>query len=234
VNGSVSAVVSSAARHNGAYGLQDYGGNDWIYRNDSAVTVQRGDTVSTWVRFASLADGRAYFGFGAKSSGTMSLVAAANTNQLIIQNNTSWGYGDVAAVSQTWLANHWYRLEVSLGTGSIITARLFDSDGTTLLKTVTGSSNAFSAGGIAFRAIGSTKYWDTVTLTHAAGGLSANSASSPSRSGARGDEGQAEGEAPGAVARGAAIANDALSARKLAALEEVANGARPSNRDCAR
>jgi hypothetical protein len=180
---SASVAVTTIARHDGTYGLQDYGGNDWIYRNDSSVTVQRGDTVSTWVEFASSADGRAYFGFGAKSNGTLSLVAAPSTNQLIIQDNGSWGNVDLAAVSQTWLANHWYRLEVSLGTSASIVGRLYDSDGTTLLKSVSVSTNAFSSGGIAFRAIGNTKYWDTVTVIHGGTALNANGMSGQTISG---------------------------------------------------
>ena len=64
----------------------------------------------------------------------------------------------------TWQANHWYHLEVSWGVGGTIVGKVFDSNGTTLLGTVTGSSTAITSGGIAFRAIGSNKYWDTVTV----------------------------------------------------------------------
>ena len=161
-----SASISTIARHDGTYGLLDRPGNDWIYRNDAAVQVKAGDTLSVWVQFATVAEGRAYFAFGAGPGGTLSLVAAPNTGQLLLQNNSGWGYASIGAVSQTWLANHWYRLEVDWGkTGSII-GKLFDSNGTTLLRTVAASTTAITSGGIGFRAIGSfNKYWDTVQLT---------------------------------------------------------------------
>ena len=163
---SPTAYLSTAAKHDGTYGLVDSNGNDWIYRNDAAVQVKQGDTISVWLEFAGAADGRAYFGFGASSGGTLSLVAAPNTNQLLLQNNSGWGFTNLGAVSQTWLANHWYRLEVDWGTSGTIVGKLFDSNGTTLLQTVTASTTAITSGGIAFRATGNcNKYWDTVTLT---------------------------------------------------------------------
>src|SRR5207248_8346663 len=108
-------------------------GSDWIYRNDATAQVQAGDTVSVWLKFASYADGRAYFGFGAGSNGTLAIVAAPNTGQLLLQQDVGYGFSDLAAVSQSYLANHWYRLEVSWGTTGALVGRLFDSDGTTLL-----------------------------------------------------------------------------------------------------
>ena len=112
---SPTAYLATAAAHDGTYGLDDYNGNDWIYRSDAAAQVHAGDTVSVWLRFAGSANGRAYFGFGASSSGTLSLVAAPNTHQLLLQSNAGYGYADLAGVSQNYSANHWYRLEVDWG-----------------------------------------------------------------------------------------------------------------------
>ena len=56
-----------------------------VDRTDASVHVQAGDTISVWLKFNSLANGRAYFGFGASVAGTYSLVAAPNTNQLVGQ-----------------------------------------------------------------------------------------------------------------------------------------------------
>src|SRR5262249_39376904 len=62
--------------------------------------------------------------------------------------------------------NHWYRLQVDWGATGAITGKLFDSNGTTLLKTVTGTSTAITSGGIAFNGTGANlKYWDTVQRT---------------------------------------------------------------------
>src|SRR5262249_29766745 len=65
------AYRSSAAAHDGTYGLEDTPDGDWYYRNDPAVQVRPGETLSVWVRFAGVADGRAYFGFGASALGTL-------------------------------------------------------------------------------------------------------------------------------------------------------------------
>ncbi len=159
------AFLSTAAAHDGNYGLVQLG-NDWLYRDDSAVQVQQGDTLSVWLQFNGAADGRAYFGFGSTATGTLSLVAAPNTNQLLIQNNNGWGYTNLAAVRETFQPNHWYRLEVDWGASGKIVGKLFDSNGTTLLQTVSASTTAITSGGIAFRSIGNYyKFWDTVTLT---------------------------------------------------------------------
>jgi hypothetical protein len=55
-------------------------------------------------------------------------------------------------------------MEVAWEIGGNITGRLFDSDGTTLLNTVTGNSDLYTSGGIAFRSFDSTKYFDTVEV----------------------------------------------------------------------
>jgi hypothetical protein len=162
------ASLSTAAAHDGNYGLVDSNGDDWIYRNDAAAHVKAGDTISVWLKFAGTADGRAYLGFGANAGGTLSLVAAPNSGQLLIQDNSGWGFTTIGSVSQTWQANHWYRLEVDWSANGSIVGKVFDSDGTTLVRTVTASSTAITSGGIAFRAIGSDKYWDTVQVTPAA------------------------------------------------------------------
>jgi hypothetical protein len=176
------AFRSTAAAHDGTYGLDMYNGPDWIYRSDSAAQVKAGDTISTWVKFSNSADGRAYFGFGAGAGGTLSLVAAPNTGQLILQSNIGYGYLDMAAVGQSYQANHWYRLEVDWGTSGTIVGKLFDSNGTTLLSSVTAKTTAIMSGGIAFRALGSDKFFDTVTVNRGVNtfGRNAVAASTPS------------------------------------------------------
>jgi hypothetical protein len=162
----ITAVEATYAAHDGTYGLDQLNGNEWIYRSDAAAQVQAGDTLSVWLQFAGSADGRAYFGFGANSYGALSLVAAPNSGQLILQQNIFYGYTNLAAVNQNFQANHWYRLEVDWGTSGKIVGKLFDSNGTTLLQTVTASTTVITTGGIAFRATGSDKYWDTVTANY--------------------------------------------------------------------
>lgn len=162
---SINAARTSAAAHDGTYGLDQWNSNQWIYRTDSAVQLKAGDTASVWLKFAGSADGRAYFGFGSSSSGTLSLVAAPNSGQLILQSNFGYGaFNDLAAVNTTYASNHWYRLEVDWSTSGVIVGKLFDSDGVTPLAQVNASTTTVTAGGIAFRATGSDKYWDTVTV----------------------------------------------------------------------
>ena len=165
VGGRLTAYRSTAAAHDGKYGLDMYNGNDWIYRNDAASQVQAGDTLSVWLQFSNSADGRAYFGFGSTAYGTLSLVAAPNSGQLILQENLGYGYQDLASVNQTYQANHWYRLEVDWSTTGAIIGTLFDSNGTTQLRSVSAVTTDITSGGIAFRSTGSDKFWDTVTDT---------------------------------------------------------------------
>ena len=169
------AHVVPAAAHDGdpGRGLLKHDGYEWLFRTDAAAQVRQGQRLSVWVQFAGAADGRAYIGFGATAAGptqdasanrTLSLVLAANTNQLILQNNSGMSHLAISAVSQTYQANRWYRAEITWATGGAITGRLYDSDGVTLLNTVTGTNTAITSGGIAFRAFGSAKYFDTVVL----------------------------------------------------------------------
>src|SRR5262249_34420007 len=101
--------------------------------------------------------------FGASATGTLSLLAAPNSGQLILQQNLGYNFTNMAAAPATYLANHWYRLEVDWGTSGTIIGKLFDSNGTTLLQQVTAHTNVITSGGIAFRALGNEKFFDTVT-----------------------------------------------------------------------
>jgi hypothetical protein len=161
-NKTASAEVSRAAAHDGNSGLADYDGNDWIYRDDAAAQVSQGEVLSVWVSFFG-GFGRAYFGFGASNRGTLSAVLASNSGQMIIQSNGNFGFNDLAAVNQDFLFNHFYRLEVTWAAGGGITARLFDTDGVSLLNTVKANYNGIQTGGIAFRTVNMETYWDTVT-----------------------------------------------------------------------
>src|SRR5207244_2405915 len=77
-----------------------------------------------------------------------------------------YNFTDIGAVPQSYSLNHWYRLQVDWGTSGAISGKLFDSDGTTLLNTVTATDTAITSGGIAFRSLGSgSKYFDTVQRT---------------------------------------------------------------------
>jgi hypothetical protein len=167
VGGTSGTSLSTAAAHDGNFGLLDSAAAGWTYRND--ITLEQGDVISGWVKFANVADARAYWGFGASSAGTFSVVLAPNTNQFIIQENNNYSYTDLSAASQTFSANKWYRVELDWGEGGEMTAKLFDSDGITELNSVTGTSNLFTEGGIAFRGFGNNKYFDSISVKKADG-----------------------------------------------------------------
>jgi hypothetical protein len=158
------ASITATAAHDGPYGLQLGDTTEWMYRNDASVHVQQGNTISVWVKSSTSNSGRAYFGFGATSTGTLSMTMGENTGTLLLQYVSGYGsYTDLASVSQTWTPNHWYRFDVDWRSGGTIVGRLYDSDGTTLLNSVTSSNTSITAGGIAFRGFGSTKYFDSVS-----------------------------------------------------------------------
>jgi len=158
------ATISGAAAHDGPYGLK---GSSLIRRNDAAVHVQQGDTLSVWINpkptGVGSVNGRAYFGFGSTSSRRYYATLAPNTNQFLLQRDLN----DIGASFQTF-SDQWYRVEVDWEVGGQMTGRLYDSDGTTLLNTITAFDNSYTDGGIAFRSFGGGsaeyKYFDTVEI----------------------------------------------------------------------
>jgi hypothetical protein len=168
------ADLAAAAAHDGLQGLDKHDGYEWMIRNDPGSQVSPGETFSVWVQFAGAADGRAYFGFGATPAGSNqdarankipSLVLAANTNQLMFQFFNGLSFSNLGnPVNQTYQPDQWYRVEVTWAISGALTGRLYDSDGVTLLNTVTGNSNGVTSGFIAFRAFQSDKYFDTVVV----------------------------------------------------------------------
>jgi hypothetical protein len=188
-----SAGISPYASHDGFYGLMDNSGSDWIYRDNAASQVKQGDTISVWMAFAGGASGVAAFGFGASGGGTLSLVASPISHQLMLMNDVGFGATTLGAVNATFQSNHWYRMEVTWGTTGNITGKLYDSNGTTLLQTVTGSTNVIKSGGIAFKANGGNAVWDTVQVTSSASSAQASSIINLSQTAASGSSGQSSG-----------------------------------------
>jgi hypothetical protein len=180
---SPNAAVIPGAGHDGtSNALLKGDGYEWLVRNDDQVQVHPGETISAWVDLAGNADGRAYLGFGAKpndvndylaTGGALTLVLAPNSGELILEANTGFRHTTLAAVPQDYQADHWYRAEVVWGDGGDVTGNLYDSDGVTLLGSVSGNSEARTDGGIAFRGFGSDKYFDTVTVDDGSSGPAA-------------------------------------------------------------
>ena len=169
--GSDTFFVSGADAHDGSFGLSasDSGDPGWIYRDDAGVQLQQGDSFSSWVRLnsSSLQGGRAYFGFGASAAGTLSLVLAPNSGNLLFQNNAGYHFHNIGTSIQNYTLDKWYLAEVDWAVGGALTGKLFDSDGTTLLNTVTANDNTITSGGIAFRSFPDSSF-DTITKINAA------------------------------------------------------------------
>jgi len=134
--------------HTGSYSLEN---PDWHYRTDVSYG-NAGDDISMWVYFT--AAGRTYWGFGADAAGCYSVVVAPNTSEFIIQDNSGYGYIDLAAVPYTYQLNRWYRAELVWNSNTNITANLYDSNGTTLLTSVTTTIAGLTPGGFALRGFG--------------------------------------------------------------------------------
>jgi hypothetical protein len=189
-----SASIAPGAAHDGVgNALVKSDGFEWMVRNDAGAQVHQGETLSVWTEFAGTADGRVYFGFGAvpnhlvhsplSDGHTLALVLAPNTNEFMFQgNDTTGGSGGFkpaprtlgSSVPQTYDADHWYRAEVVWGTDGTLAGNLYDSDGVTLLNTVTATETTITSGGIAFRGFGSDKLFDTVMVDDGTASLASN------------------------------------------------------------
>lgn len=161
----VGGQVTAAAAHDGNYGAEVFSTRTGWWYNDE-VQVGWGDCLSVWTKLNNSSWTRNYFGFGGSvQAGCYSVILADNTVEFLIQYNAGFGYENLAAVSQSYHRD-WYRVVMHWEDGGVITAELYDSDGVTLLNTVSAVHGAFNTGGIAMRTFGDTGdpgCWDTFT-----------------------------------------------------------------------
>ncbi len=145
--------------HSGSQSLLNPG---WHYRTD--VTVgNAGDKLEGWAYPGG--SGRFYMGFAASAAGCFSLLLAPNTSNLVVQQNSGFGYLDVAATPFTYTLNQWYKLEVEFVSSTSITGRLYDSTGTTVLATVNYTAASSLVGGVAIRSFSNVYIDDMKTIT---------------------------------------------------------------------
>ena len=108
-----------------------------------------------WWSFTTGTSGRIYLGFDATSGGARSLIIAPNTRALLFQQNTSFGFSNRNSTPYSaWATTRWYRMEIEFLAGNVTTGRLYDSDGTTVLATVTETWPDAVTGGVAIRSFG--------------------------------------------------------------------------------
>ena len=155
-------VVTTAAAHDGAYGVS-LEGSTWTY--NTAISFNAGDTFSAWVRPKVNSYGRAYFGFTADASGASSFITATNTQNLIFQDNTGYGHQQLGSASQAFQTDVWYRVSIERSLdGTSATGSLFAADGTTLINSYTQGGFSRTANGIALRGFGGFDV-DTISVT---------------------------------------------------------------------
>ena len=140
-----SGTISGSHAHDGAFGISD---PDWTY--STANTVAVGDTLSAWYRPSNPSEGRFYLGFGADGSGTQSFVLAPNTGDIRFQDNPSYGFTELDTQSFSF-SSQWYFVEVTRNSVSSATGRVYDSDGSTLLASLTQTGLTRTAEGVALR-----------------------------------------------------------------------------------
>jgi hypothetical protein len=138
--------VSAAHAHDGSFGLVDPG---WYYQA-TPTFGDPGDVLSAWIRPATSSSGRTYFGFGATSAGAHTFVLAPNTGDFRFQDNVGWSFMELTTMPFTYTAGKWYFVEVEFLTATSVEGRVYDSDGTTLLGSIT-QTYASLTGGVAIR-----------------------------------------------------------------------------------
>ncbi|MBN2473342.1 MAG: proprotein convertase P-domain-containing protein [Pirellulales bacterium] len=158
------AFTNPFAAHDGSYGAVAM---TPTYRADPAATVRQGDVLSAWVRFANNPTGSASLMFGASATETLFVTLAADLQQIQCGHWQYAGSTDfLAGAGQRFEADTWYRVEAAWGNTGMIEIRLFGSDGTTLLNTITARHATITSGGIGLggSGVGSVRQFDTITI----------------------------------------------------------------------
>jgi hypothetical protein len=98
--------------------------------------------------------GRTYIGFAASAVGAKSFVLAPNTGDIRFQDNPGFGYTELTVAPFSFVYGQWYYAEIEITGATTAVGRLYDSDGMTLLGTVSQDFGAPLVGGAAIRAFG--------------------------------------------------------------------------------
>lgn len=140
-------TFSSTSAHDGSKGVNSSAASGWFYRTTPSVG-KAGDRIFAWVRGTG---GRVYLGFSASSAGAKSFVIAPNTGDIRFQDNVGWAYKELTTKATSFIASHWYKAEIVFGASGTVTGNLYDTDGKTLLSTVTHPFGSVAIGGLALR-----------------------------------------------------------------------------------
>lgn len=140
----------------GSYGIAL---SEGVWSINTSIPFLAGETLSAWINPGPSGTdnvARLYIGFDAGVNGAYSFVAASEARgSLGFQDNNAYATpGFTNSVAQTYL-DQWYLLTISLSNdGSSATANIYDTDGTSLLNTLTQTGLSATDTGIALRGIG--------------------------------------------------------------------------------
>jgi Putative Ig domain/Bacterial pre-peptidase C-terminal domain len=153
------AAITAEAAHDGPFGLE-LQNQEYVYREDAAAQVKQGETLSVWFQIVGQLGAFTGLAYGVNTVGTLEVGADSSDQTFFLSAAGSI----ISSSPQVWQPNKWYRIQLNWGVGGHIIGQLFDSDGTTLLNTVTGTSNNVKSGGIGFACGYSTAYFDSLTI----------------------------------------------------------------------
>jgi len=144
------ALKIKASANSGKFGLncQD---DAFAVRTDKEIGLP-GQAISWWMRFQSNTRANCGFAINASNQGFF-LCIDPSTNTLHFAKSPDYTYPLLKVVSQKYKLNVWYRAEVIFNTTTNVTGKLYASNGTTLLNSITLEIPNLSLGGIAFRGL---------------------------------------------------------------------------------
>lgn len=144
------SIKTVSAAHLGKFGLNCQG-EAYVDRTDKEIGLP-GQAISWWMRFQSNTRANCGFAINASSQGFF-LCIDPSTNTLHFAKSADYTYPLLKVVSQKYKLNVWYRAEVIFNTTTNVTGKLYASNGTTLLNSITLEIPNLSLGGISFNGL---------------------------------------------------------------------------------
>lgn len=139
--------LTAGAARTGAFGAEMNGGGWWSHNE---AVINDGDSYEFYFRGDG---GRAYIGFTSDAAATeaYTVLAAPNTNNVVIQRNNGFGFTNLAESTPiTWSGSEFYRVAVSYA-GGIITAQAFDAGGSPLADAIQADTGYTGGGSLLLR-----------------------------------------------------------------------------------
>jgi hypothetical protein len=144
ISGTTPYTLDAAAARTGNFGAV-MNSSAWSRHNEARIND--GDSMDYWFRGSG---GRAYIGFTSDDVATeaYTILAAPNTQNVIIQRNNGFSFADLASTPVAWSGTDFLRVNMTYS-GGIITAQVFDEGGTAVSDLIE-ADTGFSGGGSLF------------------------------------------------------------------------------------